>query len=162
MGSSGPEREPRPDFFLPIAQAPDAAWTWIQRTMTLVARRRTGDASALTGAARQAAGRVHSTVPVYHVRSMKQRLRVSVAQARFITLLLLLSGSGLLLSAIGVYGVIAYFVTGRRQEIAIRMALGARGADVVRMVVRQGMQPVLLGMVIGVSVAYSASRVLAA
>jgi putative ABC transport system permease protein len=77
-------------------------------------------------------------------------------------LMLLLSGSGLLLSAIGVYGVIAYFVTERRQEIAIRMALGARGADVVRMVVRQGMQPVLLGMVIGVGVAYSASRVLAA
>ena len=117
----------------------------------------------MTGAARQAAGRVDSTVPVYQVRSMEQRLRASVAQARFNTLLmLLLSGSGLLLSAIGVYGVIAYFVTERRQEIAIRMALGARGADVVRMVVRQGMQPVLLGIVIGVGVAYSASRVLAA
>jgi putative ABC transport system permease protein len=163
MRSRGPEQEPRPEFFLPIAQAPEAAWTWIQRTMTVVARSRTGDASALTAAARQAVGRVDSTVPVYQVRSMEERLRASVAQARFNTLLmLLLGGSGLLLSAIGVYGVIAYFVTERRQEIAIRMALGARGADVVRMVVRQGMQPVLLGMLLGVAAAYSASRVLAA
>jgi putative ABC transport system permease protein len=160
--SRGPEQESRPEFFLPIAQAPDDAWTWIGRTMTLVARSRTGDASALTSAAREAVGRVDPVVPVYQVRSMEQRLHASVAQARFNTLLmLLLGGSGLLLSAIGVYGVIAYFVAERRQEIAIRMALGARGADVVRMVVRQGMQPVALGLALGVGIAYGASRVLA-
>jgi putative ABC transport system permease protein len=131
--------------------------------MTLVARARAGDASALTPAAREAVGRVDSSVPLYQVRSMEQRLRASVAQARFNTLLMvLLGGSGLLLAAIGVYGVIAYFVTERRQEIAIRMALGARAADVVRMVVRQGMQPVFFGLVLGVAAAYSASRVLSA
>ena len=163
MRSRGPEQEPRPEFFLPVAQAPEPAWTWIQRTMTLVARTRAGDAAALTPAARQAVARIDSTVPLYQVRSMEQRLRRSTAQARFNTLLMvLLGGSGLLLSAIGVYGVIAYFVTERRQEIAIRMALGARAADVVRMVVRQGMQPVLLGLVLGVAGAYSASRVLSA
>ena len=163
MRSRGPEQEPRPEFFLPVAQAPEPAWTWIQRTMTLVARTRAGDASALTPAARQAVARIDSTVPLYQVRSMGQRLRRSTAQARFNTLLMvLLGGSGLLLSAIGVYGVIAYFVTERRQEIAIRMALGARAADVIRMVVRQGMQPVLLGMVLGVAGAYGASRVLSA
>jgi ABC-type antimicrobial peptide transport system permease subunit len=161
--SRGPAEAPRPEFFLPIAQAPDDAWTWIQRTMTLVARSHTGDASALTTAAREAVGRVDPVVPVYQVRSMEQRLQASVAQARFNTLLmLLLGGSGLILSAIGVYGVIAYFVTERRQEIAIRMALGARGADVVRMIVRQGMQPVFLGVAIGVGGAYGASRVLSA
>jgi predicted permease len=163
MRSRGPEQEPRPEFFLPMAQAPEPAWTWIQRTMTLVARTRAGDASGLTPAARQAVARIDSTVPLYQVRSMEQRLRTSTAQARFNTLLmLLLGGSGLLLAAIGVYGVIAYFVTERRQEIAIRMALGARAADVVRMVVRQGMQPVLFGLVLGVAAAYSASRVLSA
>ncbi len=163
MRSRGPEQESRPEFFLPLAQAPEPAWTWIQRTMTLVARTRAGDASALIPATRQAVARVDSTVPLYQVRSMEQRLRTSTAQARLNTLLMvLLGGSGLLLSAIGVYGVIAYFVTERRQEIAIRMALGARAADVVRMVVRQGMQPVLLGLVLGVAGAYSASRVLSA
>ena len=163
MRSRGPEQEPRPEFFLPIAQAPEPAWTWIQRTMTLVARARAGDASALTPSVREAVGRIDSSVPLYQVRSMEQRLRASVAQARFNTLLmLLLGGSGLLLAAIGVYGVIAYFVTERRQEIAIRMALGARAADVVRMVVRQGMRPVFVGLVLGVAAAYSASRVLSA
>jgi putative ABC transport system permease protein len=161
--SRGPAQESGPEFFLPIAQAPDDAWTWIQRTMTLVARSRTGDASALTAVAREAVRRVDPTVPAYQVRSMEERLRTSVAQARFNTLLmLLLGGSGVLLAAIGIYGVIAYFVTERQQEIAIRMALGARNTDVVRMVVRQGMEPVALGMAIGIGGAYGAARVLSA
>jgi putative ABC transport system permease protein len=163
MRSRGPAEPPRPEFFLPIAQAPGEAWTWIQRSMTLVARSRTGDAAALMSGPREAAARVDPAVPVYQVRTMEQRLQSSVAQARFNTLLmLLLGGSGLLLSAIGVYGVIAYFVTERRQEIAIRMALGARNADVVRMVIQQGMRPVVLGLTIGIAGAYAASRLLAA
>jgi putative ABC transport system permease protein len=163
MRSRGPSQEPRPEFFLPIAQAPDQAWTWIQRTMTLVARSRTGDAAALTNAVREAVHRVDPTVPVYQVRSMEQRLQASVAQARFNTLLMLMLGSiGLVLAAIGVYGVIAYFVTQRQQEIGIRIALGAKGADVVRLIVRQGMQPVVLGMALGLAGAYAASRLLAA
>ncbi len=162
MRSRGPAQAAQPEFFLPIAQAPDQAWTWIQRSMTLVARSRTGDASALVTSARDAVRRVDPTVPLYQVRSMDQRLRASVAQARFNTLLmLLLGGIGLVLSAIGVYGVIAYFVTQRQQEIGIRMALGAGAPDVIRMVVRQGMQPVVIGVVLGLGGAYAASRVLA-
>jgi putative ABC transport system permease protein len=161
MRSRGPAQESRPEFFLPIAQAPDPAWTWIQRSMTIVAKSRTGDATALITAVRDAVRRVDPTLPVYQVRSMEQRLQASVAQARFNTLLMLmLGGIGLTLSAIGVYGVIAYFVTQRQQEIGIRMALGARGTDVIRMIVRQGMQPVFLGMALGVAGAYAASRVL--
>jgi putative ABC transport system permease protein len=161
MRSRGPAQEPQPEFFLPIAQAPDVAWTWIQRSMTLVARSRTGDAAALTTAARDAVRSVDPTLPVYQVRSMEQRLQASVGQARFNTLLmLLLGGIGLVLSAIGVYGVIAYFVTQRQQEIGIRMALGAKGSDVLRMIIRQGMQPVIVGIVLGVACAYGASRVL--
>ena len=163
MRSRGPAQGARPEFFLPIAQAPAQSWTWIQRTMTLVARSRTGDAVALTTAARDAAGRVDPTVPVYQVRSMEQRLRASVAEERFNTLLmLLLGGSGLVLAAIGVYGVIAYFVAERQREIAIRMAIGARGADVVGMVVRQSLRPVALGLVIGIAGAFAAARLLAA
>lgn len=161
--SRGPALDARAEFFLPIAQAPDPAWTWIQRTMTLVARSRAGDADALLASVREAVRRVDPTLPVYQVRSMEQRLQASVAQARFNTLLMLLLGAiGLVLSAIGIYGVIAYFVTHRQQEIGIRMALGAKGVDVVRMVVRQGMQPVAIGIVLGLGGAYASSRLLAA
>jgi putative ABC transport system permease protein len=161
--SRGPAEAARPEFFLPIAQAPDVSWRWIQRTMTIVARSRTGDASALPAAARDALRRVDPSLPLYQVRSMDQRLSASVAQARFNTLLMtLLGGIGLILSAIGVYGVIAYFVTQRQQEIGIRMALGAKGGDVIRMVIRQAMQPVAIGVALGLVGAYSASRVLAA
>jgi predicted permease len=163
MRSRGPAQGARPEFFLPIAQAPTDSWTWIQRTMTLVARSRTGDASALTTTAREAVERVDPMVPVYQVRSMEQRLQASTSAERFNTLLkLLLGGSGLLLAAIGVYGLIAYFVADRQREIAIRMALGARGADVVRLVIGQSLQPVALGVAVGLAGAYAASRLLAA
>jgi len=86
-------------------------------------------------------------------------MQTALAQARFNTLLMLLLGSiGLVLAAIGVYGVIAYFVAQRQQEIGIRMALGAKGPDVVRMVVRQGMQPVVLGIALGLAAALPARR----
>jgi putative ABC transport system permease protein len=161
--SRGPAEVPGPEFFLPIEQAPDVAWTWIQRSMTLVARSRTGDAGALTSPARDAVRRMDPTVPLFQVRSMEQRMQAALAQARFNTLLMLLLGAiGLILSAVGVYGVIAYFVTQRQQEIGIRMALGAKAPDVVRMVVTQGMQPVILGIGIGLAGAYTASRVLTA
>jgi predicted permease len=159
--SSGPAEEPGPEFFLPIEQAPDVAWTWIQRSMTVVARSRTGDAAALTSVARDAIRRLDATVPLFQVRTMEQRMQTALAQARFNTLLMLLLGAiGLVLSAVGVYGVIAYFVTQRQQEIGIRMALGAKGPDVIRMVVRQGMQPVVLGVVLGLVAAYAASQLL--
>jgi putative ABC transport system permease protein len=159
--SRGPAEPARPEFFLPMAQAPDVAWTWIQRTMTLVARSESGDTTNLATAARAAVRRMDPTLPLYQVRSMDQRLQASVAQSQFNTLLMmLLGGIGLVLAAIGVYGVIAYFVAQRQQEIGIRMALGARAADVAGMVVRQGMRPVILGIVLGIAAAYASSRVL--
>jgi predicted permease len=162
MRSRGPAEAPRPEFYLPIQQAPEVAWTWIQRSMTMVVRSRTGDTSVLAGVARDAVRRVDPTVPLFQVRTMEQRMQTALAQARFNTLLMmLLGGIGLVLSAIGVYGVIAYFVTQRQQEIGIRMALGAKAGDVVRMVVRQGMQPVVLGLALGLAGAYTTTRLLA-
>jgi putative ABC transport system permease protein len=74
--------------------------------------------------------------------------------------MILLGGIGLVLAAIGIYGVIAYFVAQRQHEIGIRMALGAEAPDVVRMVVRQGMQPVVIGIALGLIAAFTASRLL--
>ena len=105
--------------------------------------------------------RVDSAVPLYNVRTMEERLQRSVAPARFNTLLmLLLGGVGLVLAAVGIYGVLSYLVTERRREIGIRMALGATGSHVIRMVVRQGMQPVALGIAVGLAAALAISRVL--
>jgi predicted permease len=161
--SRGPAQEPRPEFFLPVRQAPVVAWDWIQRSMGIVARSRTGDAAAIAPTMREAVRRIDPSVPLYQVRTMDQRMQTALAQARFNTLLmLLLGGIGLVLAAIGVYGVIAYYVAQRQQEIGIRMALGAKGSDVVRMVVRQGMMPVAAGIALGLAGAWAASRLLTA
>ena len=99
-------------------------------------------------------------VPVFQVRTMEQRLRDSMATARFNTMLLTLLGLvGLALAAIGVYGVIAYFVTRRTQEIGVRMALGASRGHVLALVFRQAAWPVGLGIVVGVGCGGARRRV---
>jgi putative ABC transport system permease protein len=75
-------------------------------------------------------------------------------------LLTTLGAIGLLLAAVGIYGVVAYFVTQRTTEIGLRMALGATPAKVLRLVVGQGMRPVVLGILVGVALAGAASRLL--
>ena len=102
-------------------------------------------------------------VPLFNVRTMEERMAESVAGARFNTLLLSLLGAiGLALSAIGIYGVIAYFVTQRTPEIGVRMALGATRADVIRLVLRQAAVPIALGLAAGLVASFAATRALAA
>jgi putative ABC transport system permease protein len=92
---------------------------------------------------------------------MEQRRQSSTATSRFNTLLLTTLGVvGLVLSAIGIYGVIAYFVSQRTQEIGVRLALGAAPTDVVRLVIGQALKPVVAGLVVGVGVALAATRML--
>ena len=87
----------------------------------------------------------------------------TLATSRFNTILLTTLGvMGLVLSAIGIYGVIAYFVSQRTKEIGVRLALGAAPGDVVRLVIRQALKPVLVGLMLGVAGAVAASGVLAA
>jgi predicted permease len=151
---------PRPEFYLPMAQAPRAAWQWIDRTMTLAART-TGDPSALAGGVRDAVWGVDHALPVYAIGTMNDRRAASLASSRFSTALLtVFGGIALLLAAIGVYGVISYGVTQRSQEIGIRVALGAGRARVLRLVVGHAATLTAVGIVVGLAAALMLSRLM--
>ena len=158
--SSGPAGEVQHEFYLPAAQAPEASWSWIQRTLTLAVRG-PGDAAALAGPTRASVRAVDPALPLHNVRTMSERLSRSLASSRFNTQLVGTLGlMALVLAAIGIYSVIAYFVTQRTHEIGIRLALGATPTQVVRLVVRQAMGPVGLGLALGVIGAVFAARLL--
>ena len=101
-------------------------------------------------------------LPVYRIATMEQLLANSLAQRRLVMLLLaLLAGFALLLSAVGIYGVVSYAVSQRTAEIGIRMALGAEAAEVQRMLLRQALGPVIAGVAIGLPAAAAATQLLA-
>jgi putative ABC transport system permease protein len=157
--SRGPAVAPRPEFYLPLAQTPDVAWNWFRTLYVIV--RTPGSPDALMAPLQTAVTGVDRDLPLFDVRTMDQRLAGSLATARFNTLLLtLLGGIGLILAATGIYGVIAYFVSQRTQEIGVRMALGATTGSVVRLVLGQALWPVAIGASVGVAAALGASTVL--
>lgn len=159
--TGGPTQDIRPEFYIPIVQAPADAWRWVNRTMTVVARAGSGDASSIAPTVRQAVKSVDPSLPVYGVASMTERLNQSLAEARFhLELLVSLGAVGLLLAAAGIYSVIAYFVALRRHEIGVRMALGASVADIMRLMTWQGLRPVIGGAVLGALAAVWATRLL--
>ncbi|HEX2452753.1 MAG TPA: ABC transporter permease [Vicinamibacterales bacterium] len=158
--SRGPGEAPSPEFYLPIDQIPAEAWDWVQRTMYVVARTER-DPAGLAGGIRAAVTEVAPGVPLFNVRTMDQRLRESLATARFNTLLLtLLGGIGVVLAAVGIYSVVAYFVSRRTQEIGVRLALGATRRDVVSLIIRQAAWPVGIGVAAGIAISSGLTRVL--
>jgi len=158
--AEGLDQKAPSEFYLPMAQAPRAAWQWIDRTMTLAARTR-GDPGVLTGAMRDAVWGVDRSLPVYAIGTMGERRAASLASSRFsTTLLTVFGGIALLLAAIGVYGVISYGVTQRSQEIGIRVALGAGQARVLRLVVGHAAALTGAGLVVGLGGSLLLSRVI--
>lgn len=137
-------------------------WDWAARRMT-VAVRTAGDPRSAAGAVRGAIQAIDPDVPVPTLRTMADVLGESVAPQRFQLLLVgAFAGSALLLTALGIYGVVAYAVARRGKELGIRIALGAQPADVKRLVLAQGMRPVAIGLVSGLGVALAAGRVIEA
>ena len=159
--SSGPAFDLRPEFYLPLDQAPDDAWRWIQRRLTLVARSGGVAPEALIGGVRDALREVDPAVPLFDVASMSERHAGTLAQARFQAgLLAAFAVSAVVLTAVGLYGVIAFGVAQRTREIGVRMALGASEGSVLRLIAAQTAWVALPGMVLGLTGAWAAGRAL--
>jgi predicted permease len=126
------------------------------------ALRTTGEPTALAASVRQAVRELDASLPVTEVGSQEVRSQRTLAQERLYARLLSFFGAlALILAAIGLTGVLAYSVAQRTNEIGIRMALGAQAANVLRMVIWQGMRLVLLGLVVGAACGYGLKRLLA-
>ncbi len=150
------EKAPRPEIYVPIAQT---QWP----SMFFAVRTGLSDPLSLLPSVQRAVWSVDRNVPLAHPRTMQDVLAHSVLRRKFAMLLLsIFAGLATLLAAIGLYGVISFSVAQRTKEIGIRMALGGRRGDMLRMVLRQCGGLVLIGMVIGIPAAFGATHLLGA
>ena len=141
-------RPARPEIFLPHSQRPS-------RFMTLIARTRI-DPAQLAGDMRDAIWEADRDQPVRQLESMEDMLDRRMASTRALTQILgMLAGLALLLASIGMYGVMAYTTNQRTREIGVRMALGARRGDIVRMVLARGIWMMVAGLAIGLPCAFA-------
>jgi predicted permease len=133
-----------------------------RRIFTIVART-VGDPAMTINAVRGAIRSVERDQPITEIGTMRDAIGDSVAAPRVLTLLVGMFGAvALLLAAIGVYGVVSYVVGQRTNEIGIRIALGAKSTDIVRWTLQTGLQPALVGLVVGGAGALMLSRLLGA
>jgi putative ABC transport system permease protein len=142
----------RPAFYDPITQVPFPQMSVVVKT--------TGDPHSLIPTITREVTQFDKELPVFSVKTMDEYLASSVAAPRFnTTLLSIFAGVALVLTIIGLYGVMSYSVAQRTNEIGIRLALGAQTGNVVSLVVAQGLRLVLLGLAIGLAGAFAASRI---
>jgi ABC-type antimicrobial peptide transport system permease subunit len=155
------QNRPPAMLYVPIGQlsAPiDGRWNSF--AMTLVVRS-SSNPTSLVSAVTNAVREVNPDVPVRDVVTMDELVTNSLSQQRFNLMLLgAFAALALILAAIGIYSVLSYSVRRRVQEIGIRLALGARISDVLRMIVFEGMRPTLLGVGIGAIAALALARVM--
>jgi putative ABC transport system permease protein len=152
----GLDEDEVPMFYTPHTQQPS------YHTMRMVVRAE-AEPAALTRQVRDQLSQMDPEVPLSQVTTLSRALESTVAAPRMrATLLGLFAALAMILAAIGVYGVVAYMVGQRTQEIGVRRALGAKAADVLMMLLHDAMRPVAIGIVIGVAGAYAMTRLLSA
>jgi putative ABC transport system permease protein len=150
---AGLDAPSEPAYYLPASQAPLTDMTLLVRTTT--------DPLSVVGAVRQAVWSIDPNQPISDVNTLASLVDDNIAQRRLNMLLMgLFGGLALLLSAVGLYGLLSHAVTQRTQEMGIRMALGAQAGDVLKLVLKQGMALALAGEVIGLSAAFALTRMI--
>jgi putative ABC transport system permease protein len=155
----GLDRQVEPQFYLPIAQMPRSAWDWIGRTMDLVVRRQGG--AVPVHELQSTVASIAPGVPIYRLSSMQQKIAGTLERSHFDTFLLAIFGTtALLLSSVGIYGVLSYMVAQRTRDIGIRMAFGASPAQVVRDVLAYGARLTSVGLALGLAGAVAGTRLL--
>jgi putative ABC transport system permease protein len=144
-----------PTLYRPIAQAPSDYFSVIVRT--------TADPTAVAGGVRAALLHVDPVQPVFDMMTMRRQLHERTIGLQYLaSIMAIFAALGLILAAVGLYAVIAYFVAQRRHEIGLRMALGATGADVVRLTIGQALKLTLIGTVIGLGLSFAMARLMEA
>ena len=157
---AGLDAQNNPEIYYHYLQIPVELMSFVEGTMTLVVRT-SGDPTALAIPIQDEVRALDPNQPVFNVRTMQELMQGSIAQPRFRALLLAtFAGLALLLSAVGLYGVISYSVTQRTNELGVRAALGAQAADILKLVMSHGARLAVIGLAIGLVLALGIARAL--